>query len=82
MRTTLTLDDDVAAALERLRREKDTTLKKVLNDALRKGLREVGGRPRRRKKFRTRVLKTGRCLIPSLDCTSRALALAEGEDFR
>ena len=82
MRTTLTLDDDVAAALKRLRREKDTTLKQVLNDTLRKGLGEAGQGRRRRKKFRTRVFDTGRCLIPSLDCVSRALALAEGEDFR
>jgi hypothetical protein len=82
MRTTLTLDDDVAAALERLRREKDVSLKEVVNDTLRKGLQEIGHGPRRGGKFRTRVLKTGRCLLPNLDCASRALAAAEGEAFR
>jgi len=82
MRTTLTLDDDVALALERLRREKDATLKEVVNETLRKGLQEAGRGPRRRRKFQTRVLKTGRCLLPNLDCASRALAAAEGEDFR
>ncbi len=81
MRTTLTLDSDVAVALERLRREKDASLKDVVNETLRKGLQE-GRSPRKPRKFRTRVLRTGRCLLPSLDCASRALAAAEGEDFR
>ena len=82
MRTTVTLDDDVAAALERMRREKDISLKELVNDTLRKGLRETGRGRRRRGTFRTRVLRTGRCLLPNLDCASRALAAAEGEDFR
>jgi hypothetical protein len=37
MRTTLTLDDDVAVRLERLRRE-GRTLKDAVNEALRAGL--------------------------------------------
>lgn len=37
MRTTLTLDDDVAVRLERLRRD-GHTLKDAVNDALRAGL--------------------------------------------
>jgi hypothetical protein len=82
MRTTLTIDDDVAAELERLRREKDLSLKEVVNDALRKGLRETGRPPRRRERFQTRPLDVGRCLLPSLDSTAHALALAEGDDFR
>jgi hypothetical protein len=82
MRTTLTLDDDVATALERLRREKDASLKDLVNDTLRKRLRESGRGPRRRGTFGTRVLKTGRCLLPNLDCASRALAAAEGEDYQ
>jgi Ribbon-helix-helix protein, copG family len=38
MRTTLTLDDDVAAALERLRKSRDASLKDLVNEALRRGL--------------------------------------------
>jgi len=38
MRTTLTLDDDVAAALERLRRTRNASLKDLVNEALRRGL--------------------------------------------
>ncbi len=82
MRTTLTLDDDVAAAVERIRRQRDASLKEVVNDALRKGLPQVGRTPRRRKRFRTRAMSLGRCLLPDLDCVSRALAAAEGEDYR
>ena len=82
MRTTLTLDNDVAVALERLRREKDASLKDIVNETLRKGLQEAARSPRKPRRFRTRVLRTGRCLLPSLDCASRALAAAEGEDFR
>ena len=41
MRTTLTLDDDVAAMLERLRKRKGATFKQLVNDALRTGLRQL-----------------------------------------
>ena len=47
MRTTLTLDDDVAAALERLRRARDASLKDVVNEVLRGGLSELAARPPR-----------------------------------
>jgi hypothetical protein len=38
MRTTVTLDPDVAAALQRRARERGTSFKAVLNDAIRRGL--------------------------------------------
>lgn len=38
MRTTVTLDPDVAAALQRTARERGTSFKAVLNDAVRRGL--------------------------------------------
>lgn len=38
MRTTLTLDDDVAAHLRRLARETGRPFKQIVNDALRAGL--------------------------------------------
>src|SRR5262245_10276771 len=37
MRATLTLDDDVAAILERLRKRRDASLKDLVNEALRRG---------------------------------------------
>lgn len=38
MRTTVTLDDDVAAALERLRRERSIGLSQAINELVRAGL--------------------------------------------
>ena len=40
MRTTLTIDDDLAGILQRKARELDRPFKEVVNDALRKGLSE------------------------------------------
>ena len=37
MRTTVTLDDDVATKIERMRRERELPFKVIVNDALRKG---------------------------------------------
>lgn len=82
MRTTLTLDDDVAAALERARKQNDASLKEVVNQALRKGLPELARPPHRRKRFRTKPLSLGKCLVPSLDNIARVLAIAEGETFK
>ena len=47
MRTTLTLDDDVAAELERLRREEGLGLSEAVNVLIRRGI----ARPRRRAKY-------------------------------
>lgn len=38
MRTTLTLDDDVAARLDQLRKERELPLREIVNEALRAGL--------------------------------------------
>ena len=83
MRTTLTLDDDVAVLLERTRRAKGLSFKQIVNQALRAGLVQLtspGGH--RRKRFKTRQADLGRCLIASLDDVSEALAIGEGEAFR
>jgi hypothetical protein len=83
MRTTLSIDDDVAAVLERLRRARDASLKEIINEALRRGLQEMSGRPkRRRERFRTKSVALGRLRIGSIDNVADALAIAEGENFR
>ena len=81
MRTTLTLDDDVAVQLERLCHARKVSLKAVVNEALRCGLREMNASPRKRKTFRTRVFHMGKPLI-NLDNVTEALAHIEGEGFR
>ncbi|MCC6610249.1 MAG: ribbon-helix-helix protein, CopG family [Burkholderiales bacterium] len=83
MRTTLSLDDDVAAALERLRKARDESFKDLVNEALRRGLKDMKVSARRRMKpFRTRAVSLGRCRLGSLDNVAEALALAEGESYR
>lgn len=82
MRTTLTLDDDVAVALERLRKSRDQSLKELVNDLLRAGIRQVTARPKRKKPFVTRPYAAGRCLIGSVDNVGEVLAIAEGEDYK
>jgi hypothetical protein len=82
MRTTLTLDDDVAAVLERLRRGRDASLKQLINEALRRGLKEMSGRPKRREPVRTRSVALGRVRIGGIDNVGEALAAAEGEIYK
>ena len=82
MRTTLTLDDDVAAILERLRRSRDRSLKDLVNEALRRGLDAMRSRSRRGDRFRTQAVALGRCRIGSIDNVADALSLAEGEGFK
>ena len=82
MRTTLTLDDDVAAALERLRKSRDASLKQLINEALRRGLEEMRSRPNRREPMQTRSVALGRVRVSSIDDIGEALAIAEGETFK
>ena len=82
MRTTLTIDDDVAAALERIRKTRKLSYKALVNEALRQGLKEITRPPRSLKPYQTKSVSLGRCVAGSLDDVSEALAIAEGEDFR
>jgi hypothetical protein len=82
MRTTLTIDDDVAANLERLRKTRNARLKDLINEALRRGIKEMSARPKRREPFRTRVVDLGPVQIGPLDNIAEALAIAEGESFK
>ena len=82
MRTTLTIDDDVAAQLERLRRSRDVSLKELVNDVLRRGLREMGTRPKRREPFRTQPIEGVTPLLDNYDNIAEILAYVEGEDFK
>jgi hypothetical protein len=79
MRTTLTLDPDVARSLERIRKERGVSLKQAVNETLRKGL-EAGTRaPARRRRFVTRSVDHGRPLMGSFDDIAAVLAHLEEE---
>ena len=82
MRTTLTLEKDVAAALERMRKTRKASLKHVINDALRRGLTQMAAPSAPRRAVRTRPVSLGSCLIGGVDNISEALAVAEGESFK
>ena len=66
VRTTLTLEDDVAAKLRQIARERDISFKQALNDALRQGLEHKPGARRFHVKARPLGLKRGIDLEKSL----------------
>jgi hypothetical protein len=78
VRTTLTLDPDVAIQLERIRRRRGVPLKRVVNDALREGLSRLD-EPAPAERFRTRTVSVGRLRLSNLDDVSAALEFAEGD---
>jgi Arc/MetJ family transcription regulator len=71
MRTTVTLDEDVAAKLKQTARERGVSFKSALNDALRTGL--AGGSPSTRR-FRVQARPMGVRPGVNLD---KALRLAD-----
>jgi hypothetical protein len=81
MRTTITLDDDVAAMLERLRKSSKRSMKEVINAALREGLARLEKPKEPGTPYAIRPLSVGRCRLSNLDDVAEALALAEGEAF-
>ena len=76
MRTTLSLDDDVAVLLEQMRKTRDTTFKRVVNDALREGLARLSS-PAETRAFRTQSVDLGSCYYPNLDNVWEVLDEAE-----
>lgn len=80
MRTTLTLDADVAALAERMRRVRGQSLEAVLSEALRCGLHAMEAESGQSAPYRTPVVDLGRCLVGSLDDVAEVLGVAEGED--
>ena len=75
----MTLEDDVAAALERLRRTGNASLKDLINEALRRGLKDMSNRTKRRERLRARSVALGQLRIAGVDNIGEALAVAEGE---
>ena len=83
MRTTVTLDDDLAIRLERHRTQRGESFKQALNEAVRVGLAKLeepaGAAP---EVSQTRPLLLGRRLAGGIDNVGEVLAIAEGEDYR
>jgi hypothetical protein len=77
MRTTLTLDADVAAAIELRRGKLHHSLKQEVNDLLRAGLTHMDQEQPETPRFRVEPLPVGELLIP-IDDVQAALDIAEG----
>jgi hypothetical protein len=74
MRTTVTLDPDVARLLEEAQQRSKRPFKQVLNDAVRAGLKRP---PARAPAFKQRVFSLGK---PKVDLTKAGALAAELED--
>jgi len=80
VRTTLTLDPDVAAKAKKAGQRLGKPFKEVINSALRLGLEEVL-KPKA-KPYKTKPLPMGLKPGFSYDNVAELLAQAEGEDYR
>ncbi len=81
MRTTLTLDEDVAAKLKAESRRSGRSFKETVNEALRLGL-EHRPRKGRAGAFRVKARPMGLRHGLSLDCTSALLEELEGSGHK
>ena len=69
----------MAVQLERLRRKNESSFKELINEALRRGLRDMSKPPKKRKPFRTEPYNAGSCLLTNVDNVAEVIALLEGE---
>ena len=76
MRTTVSLDDDVAAAVDELRRQRQLGMSEAVNELIRAGLRA----PRRRRQFRQRTADLG--LRIDVSNVAEAVDLLDGPTAR
>ena len=82
MRTTLTLEDDVAARLAQMTKKRRQSFKSVVNEALRAGLDALSAPAPAPRPYRVRPLTLGPSLVGSLDNVEEVLSRAEGEDHK
>jgi hypothetical protein len=82
MRTTITLEDDVAASLKRLGKRRGVKFKTLVNEALREGIKSMMTPPQKRGVFHTRGVDLGPCRLANVDDIAEVVAVAEGESFK
>lgn len=83
MRTTVTIDDDIALRIEQRRAERGQSFKDAINDMLRIALDADEAQVRRREE-RSAPLKTFSLGQPylNLDNIGEVLAILDGEDYK
>lgn len=79
MRTTITLEKDVAARLDRLK--KTRPFKQLVNDALRAGLDEIERRPKKAGRYSLTPVK-GEPLRTNIDNIAEVIAEMEGDAYK
>jgi len=82
MRTTFKLDDDVAVLLKSEQDRRKTSMRSLVNEAIREHLTRQERPPKVRKRYRIRPVSVGPSLVGNLDCVSEILAIAEGEAYK
>jgi hypothetical protein len=81
MRTTLTLEDDVAAAIDHRRRERNHSLKQEVNELIRVGLQHVDEPRAKAPPFRVEPLDAGGLLI-DIEHMGPVLDMLDAEDWQ
>jgi plasmid stability protein len=81
MRTTLTLDDDVAAAIEHRRREHNHSLKREVNELIRIGLMHTDQPSPKVPPFRVEPFDCGGLLV-EIDDMGPVLEMIDTEEWR
>lgn len=81
MRTTLTLDDDVAAAIDHRRRKRNHTLKQEVNELIRVGLRHADEPRPGVPPFRVEPFDCGGLLV-DIDDMGPVLDMIDAEEWR
>jgi hypothetical protein len=81
VRTTLTLDPDVAIELDKIRRRRRLPMKRVVNDTLRAGLRQLD-EPAPSAPYKMTAVSLGGFRLGNVDDIAEVLAIAEGDDHR
>ena len=79
MRITVSLDDDVVALLRQIQERRHTTLKQLVNEALRQGLERMSQPAVPKRPFRTQPVDLGKCYFLNLDNTWEVILAQYGD---
>ena len=82
MRTTLTIEEDVAVRLDKALATRETSLKALINDALRRGLDDMERPAEPRVAYVLSTGDLGECLVPSRSSVAEGLTPGEGQALR
>jgi hypothetical protein len=84
MRTTLTIDPDVAVQLQIAQKLQHLSFKQVVNESMRRGLAQLLAKKEgtRQDYFKTEAVDLGECSFSSLDNIADTLSILDGESYK